>query len=199
MAATQPAPAPRERLLATAERLFYDRGIRAVGVDEVAAAAATTKMSLYRHFPSKDELVAEVLRARDARYWRNWWDETVARHPEDPCRQLEALFDEIGRRTTRAGYRGCPFTNAAVEFPEPDHPGRAVAAANKRELRRRLAALARKAQARDPLALADQLVLLAEGAYTIAQTLPDENPARAVAAAARTLIAAACPARRRGR
>jgi len=190
---SKPAPSSpaRERLMATAERLFYDRGIRAVGVEEVAAEAATTKMSLYRHFPSKDALVAEVLRARDARYWTGWWDATVAKHPGDPRRQLEALFEEIGARTTRPGYRGCPFTNAAVEFPEPGHPGRAVAAANKRELRRRLAALAKAARARDPGLLADQLVLLAEGAYAIGQTLPDDNPARTIASAARALLAAA--------
>ncbi|HEX7969950.1 MAG TPA: TetR/AcrR family transcriptional regulator, partial [Stellaceae bacterium] len=166
---------PRERLLAVASDLFYRQGIRSVGVDEIVAAADVAKMSLYRSFASKDELVGAYLRERDERYWR-WWDEVVAPHAGSPRAQLHALFASLASRTTRPGYRGCPFTNAATEFPEPDHPARKIAEANKRELQRRLRALAKAAGARRPAALADQLVLLFEGAYSTAQTFGADGP-----------------------
>ncbi|HJT07176.1 MAG TPA: TetR/AcrR family transcriptional regulator [Stellaceae bacterium] len=185
-AAEKPA---RERILAVASDLFYRQGIRSVGVDEVVAAAGVAKMSLYRSFPSKDELAAAYLEAVDERYWR-WWDEIAARHPQAPREQLRELFLSLAKRTTRADWRGCPFTNAATEFPEIGHPARAVAEANKHELRRRLVDLCRAIEAQEPAALADQLVLLFEGAYTSAQTFGADGPACAVAAAAEALIEA---------
>lgn len=190
-AAKMPAEASaRERLLAAAGELFYRQGIRSVGVDEIVARADVAKMSLYRSFPSKDVLAASYLEAVDGRYWR-WWEEIMARHAGDPRGQLRALFRGLARRTTRSDWRGCPFTNAATEFPEPDHPARRVAEANKRELRRRLAELARAAGARRPALLADQLLLLFEGAYSAGQTLGPDGPAASVAEAAETLVAAA--------
>lgn len=179
----------RERLLAAASELFYRQGIRSVGVDEIVTAADVAKMSLYRAFPSKDELVAAYLREHDARYWRAW-DRILAEHPGKPRQQLLALFRALARRATRPGWRGCPFTNAATEFPEPDHPARHVAEANKRELRRRLSDLARAAGARHAETLADQLVLLFEGAYSSVQTFGPEGPAARVAEAAEALLAA---------
>jgi AcrR family transcriptional regulator len=183
-AAEKPA---RERLLDAADALFYRRGIRSVGVDEVIAEAGVAKMSLYRSFLSKDELVAAYLERRDAAYWA-WWDKVVARHRGDPRAQLLALFDGIARVATRPQWRGCPFTNAATEFPDPDHPGRRVADANKRELRRRFEALAADAGAADPQALADGLVLLAEGAYSSGMTFGPHGPAASLAAAAAALL-----------
>lgn len=182
-------PSARDRLLAAAGELFYRQGIRSVGVDEIVARADVAKMSLYRSFPSKDELIAAYLQASDASYW-DWWDGVVARHPGDPRRQLRALFRGLAKRTTRAGWRGCPFTNAATEFPEPGHPARKVAERNKHELRRRLLGLARALRARRPARLADQLVLLFEGAYASAQTFGAAGPAAAVAEAAEALVAA---------
>jgi len=180
--------APRERLLAVASDLFYRQGIRSVGVDEIVAEANVAKMSLYRSFASKDELAAAYLIERDERYWR-WWDGIVAKHADDPRRQIEALFRSLAERTTHPQWRGCPFTNAATEFPEADHPARKIAEANKRELRRRLRVLAEAMGARRPAALADQLVLLFEGAYTTAQTFGSDGPAKAVADAADALVA----------
>jgi AcrR family transcriptional regulator len=177
----------RERLLAAAGELFYRQGIRSVGVDEIVASADVAKMSLYRSFASKDELVAAYLRERDERYWR-WWDEVTSRHPGEPREQLSGLFRALAKRTTRSDWRGCPFTNAATEFPEPGHPGRQVAEANKRELRRRLRELARRVGAREPMLLADQLVLLFEGAYISGQTFGANGPAAAVAEAAEALL-----------
>jgi AcrR family transcriptional regulator len=182
-------PSARDRLLEAAGELFYRRGIRSVGVDEVVAHADVAKMSLYRSFASKDELAAAYLEAHDARYW-DWWDGVAAQHPGDPRAQLRALFRSLARRATRADWRGCPFTNAATEFPEPDHPARKVAERNKRELRRRLVDLVAALGARRPAQLADQLVLLFEGAYSSAQTFGAAGPAGAVAEAADALIAA---------
>lgn len=185
-AASAEKPA-RERIFAVAKDMFYRLGIRAVGVETICAEAGATKMSLYRSFPSKDELVAAYLRDRNGKYW-GWWDKIVAAHPGDARAQLVGIFESIAVSTTRAEYRGCPFTNAAIEFPEPDHPGRAVAAENKRDLRERLRGLAKQAGARDAAALADGLLLLAEGAYTISQTLGPSGPAKHLATAAKALI-----------
>lgn len=182
-------PPARDRIFAVAKDMFYRLGIRAVGVETICAEAGATKMSLYRSFPSKDELVAAYLRDRNGKYW-GWWDKIVAAHPGDARAQLVGIFESIAASTTRAEYRGCPFTNAAIEFPEPNHPGRAVAAENKRDLRARLRGLAKQAGARDAAALADGLLLLAEGAYTISQTLGPSGPAKHLAAAAEALIAA---------
>ena len=187
-AAGEDRPA-RERLLAVAGELFYRQGIRSVGVDEIIAAAAVAKMSLYRSFASKDALIAAYLGEQDEGYWRHW-DAVIERHPEGPRAQLLALFRALARRAARPDWRGCPFTNAAIEFPEPNHPGRRVAEAHKRELRRRLRDLARAAGAHEAAALGDQLVLLYEGVYASVQTFGAKGPAAAVVQAADALIAA---------
>ena len=191
--AAQPAAGPkaRDRIFAVARDLFYRRGIRAVGVESIVAAAGTTKMSLYRSFPSKDDLVVAYLKERDALYWQ-WWNGVMDEHAGDPRAQILALVDSVATRSMRPGYRGCPFTNAAVEFPEPDHPAREVAAENKRELRTRLRNLASAAGARDAKALGDQLFLMIEGIYASGQLLGKDGPAPAVVAAAEQLIASYC-------
>ena len=125
----------------SARGLFYERGIRAVGVEAVVEDAGVTKMSLYRHFASKDELVVACLGEREAAFWA-WFDGKLAEHPGDPRAQILALFRDLAERATAPGFRGCPMTNAAIEFPEPDHPGRQVAETHKSELRARLRELA---------------------------------------------------------
>jgi AcrR family transcriptional regulator len=184
----RPKPA-RERILEVAAELFYREGIRAIGVDTICARSGVAKMSLYRAFPSKDELVAAFLADADRRYWA-WWDGVVGRHPGAPREQLRALFVAVAKKTTSPSYRGCPFVNTATEFPEPDHPGRAIALANKRELRDRLRRLGAAIGARDPGLLADQLLLLMDGAYATGQMLGDDGPGRGLPAAAEALIEA---------
>jgi AcrR family transcriptional regulator len=188
LADDKPKPA-RDRILAVATDLFYREGIRAIGVDTICARSGVAKMSLYRAFPSKDDLVAAFLADADRRYWV-WWDGVMARHPGDPRAQLTALFNAVAKKTASPSYRGCPFVNTSTEFPEPDHPGRAVALANKRELRARLRGLADAIGARDPALLADQLFLLMDGAYATGQMLGDGGPAHALPAAAARLIEA---------
>jgi AcrR family transcriptional regulator len=179
----------RERILEVATELFYREGIRAIGVDTICARSGVAKMSLYRAFPSKDDLIAAFLADADKRYWA-WWDGVVGRHPGQPRAQLRAVFAAVAKKTTSPHYRGCPFVNTATEFPEPDHPGRAVALANKRELRARLAVLAAAIGARDAELLADQLLLLMDGAYSTGQMLGDAGPGRGLSAAAEAVIEA---------
>jgi len=186
---TAPATA-RRRLLDAAAALFRRDGIRAIGVDTVVAEAGVCKMSLYRAFPSKDELVAAFLTETDERYWQ-WFDGVLARHPGDARRQLRDLFAALAKYTSAPGFLGCPFVNTAVEFREADHPGRAVAVAHKHELRRRLERLCRELPVVDPVRLAGQLHLLAEGAYSAGNTLGAQGPAALVAETAELLVNAA--------
>lgn len=179
----------RRRILDAARELFYREGIRAVGVDAVIARAGVAKMSLYRAFPSKDDLIVAFLEELSGQYWL-WWDEVTGRHDGQPHRQVQALFAGLARHTTGDRFRGCPFTNTAIEFPDPAHPGRAVVTAHRRELRRRLRQLAEALRARDADVLADQLLLLMEGAYSAGAVMSGESPCAAVAAAAEVLVAA---------
>lgn len=183
MASKRPA---RERIFDTAARLFYRKGIRAVGVDAIAHEADTTKMSLYRSFPSKDELVAEWLRDHDAKFWRTW-DKMSDGHPADARKQLQAAFALLAKHVTDPSARGCPMANAAVEITEKDHPAKKVIEAHKAKLRLRLTELCRRTGASEPSLLADELFLLMEGAQ-VSTVLGVRGPARNVARAAQTLI-----------
>jgi len=180
----------RDRILNVASDLFYHQGVRAVGIDTIIAAAGVAKMSLYRAFPSKDDLVAAYLERRNVEFWERW-ERTLAEHPDEPRRQLETLLDAIMRRTLADAYRGCPFLNTATEFPGSTLPADAVIRAHKHRVNERLCLLAAAAGARDPQGLADQLQLLIDGAYTAGQALGAGGPARALASAGRVLIAAA--------
>lgn len=154
----------RERIFCAAKNLFYRHGIRGVSVDAIAAEAETTKVTLYRVFSSKDELVVQVLEDMSRRFWE-WWDTIVAPHAGDPRAQIEALFSDA-RDCIRCDKheRGCPLTNAAVELEE-DHPGRKVINEHKLEINRRLRALCREMGARDPDTLGDALSLLVGGIF----------------------------------
>lgn len=187
--AALPAPVPRaaERIRASARELFYREGIRAIGVDEIVGRAGVTKPSLYRSFASKDELAAAYLQDYDAAFWERF-DAGAADHPGDARAQLLAYLDGLARRATKAGYRGCGLTNAAVEYPDPAHPARKVAEAHKRALRERLVAMAKQMGARDPKALGDSLLLLVEGAFASGQLFGKGGPARALVATAVALI-----------
>src|ERR1700674_2220631 len=131
---------PRERIVAVASALFYKRGIRAVGVEEIAAAAETNKMTLYRHFASKDALVAECLR-QIARQANARWDQLAATHHADPRGELMAWLADMADHVSASDERGCALANAAVELPEKDHPARRVIEEVKIAQRERLARL----------------------------------------------------------
>ena len=161
---------PRERILTVAGELFYRHGIRAVGVEAIADAASTNKMTLYRHFPSKDELVAEYLRCLAAKAV-TFWDALDAQHPGDPRAQLRAWLKEMAAHVASDDERGCALANAAVELPEKDHPARRVIEECKSAQRDRLIAICVAAKLSDPEMLADELFLLLEGARVTAQSV----------------------------
>ncbi len=158
----------RERILETACTLFYQRGVRAVGVDLVVAQAGVAKTSLYRHFGTKDDLIAAFLKREDQDFWGSW-DRVAGQHAGDPTAELDAHLEWIGERGGRLNYRGCPQINVAAEFPEVDHPARKVATAHKLEMRQRLKNIAERLGVAHPDQLAGQLSLLINGAFVSSQ------------------------------
>jgi AcrR family transcriptional regulator len=180
----------RERILRTASDLFYRRGVRAVGVDLVVEQAGVAKTSLYRHFRTKDELVAAFLAREDEDFWATW-DRVAESRQDDAARELEAHLDWIAERIGRPSYRGCPQLNVAAEFPDLDHPARAVAAAHKRELRRRFEGIAARLGVRRPDELGGQLSLLVNGAFVSSQVLSPGEATQLLRNGAKALVAAA--------
>jgi AcrR family transcriptional regulator len=161
------AIAPRARILRAARELFCTRGIRCVSVDEIASAAQSNKMTLYRHFESKDLLVTEYLKSLIARARAR--EEEVARaHPNDAHAQLCELISRAGADLCAASLRGCPIVNAAVEFPEKGHPAREVIEDSLKQHCDRLMKLCRDAGFLEPVQLAEELLLLFEGARACA-------------------------------
>lgn len=171
----RPVP-PRTRILTAACDLFYHHGIHSVSMDSIAEAASTNKMTVYRHFPSKDVLVAEYLRqlAQEA---DAHWDEVAKACAGDPQLEIRTWLAQVAECVTSDGERGCALANAAVELPEKGHPARAVIEEFKNGHRLRLVKLFRDAALRDPEGLADEVFLLIEGARINIQSLGVEGPA----------------------
>ncbi len=182
-------PKAADRILNTASDLFYREGSRAVGVDEIVARAGATKPSLYRAFGSKDQLIAAYLETQAVQLWSHF-NEALASRPGDPRAQVLAWFDALAERMEAPAYRGCGLSNAAVEYPDPEHPGRLVAVAHKDRMRKRLRELTRAMDARKPRKLADSLMLLMEGAFVTSQLFDGAGPAGAARGAAEALITA---------
>jgi AcrR family transcriptional regulator len=165
---------PRERIIRTARELFRKHGIRGVGVDTIAEQAGTNKMTLYRHFGSKDDLIIACLRdvAGDA---DSIWADFEATYPNDPMAQLHAWV-RVGAECAVGDARGCDMANAAVELAEGDHPARHVIEEFKTSQRDRLATLCRDAGIVKADLLADTLSLLIEGARVSRQSVGAEGP-----------------------
>jgi AcrR family transcriptional regulator len=180
----------RDRILRTASSLFYQRGVRAVGVDLVVEEAGVAKTSLYRHFRTKDDLIAAFLQGEDEDFWSQW-NSVTERHKTDPAAELEAHLDWIAERVGRPHYRGCPQLNVAAEFPDSDHPARKVATAHKQELRRRLKGIAERLRVKRSDELAGQLSLLINGAFVSSQVFSPGEAGPLLRATAHALIVAA--------
>lgn len=180
---------PRERLLAVASELFYRNGIRAIGVEAIAEAADTNKMTLYRHFPSKDELVAECLR-QVAREGEQRWKRYKEAYPDNPLAQIRAWLTEVAGILTDKNHRGCALANAAIELPDKTHPARRVVEEFKLAQRKHLADLCRSAGLKDPEMLADELYLLLEGARVTAQSIGAEGLGARLTRMAEAMMAA---------
>ena len=175
----------RERVLATASALFYERGINQVGIDLVIATSGVAKMTLYRHFPSKEALVLAFLDRINAQ-WLTWLRARVSSPAIPAADRPLALFDALGAWFETPTFRGCPFVSTAAEFRDPVHPAHQAAWRFKAELRDYLRELVRDAGYVDVESLADQLLLLADGATVRAamEGRPDSaTSARNVAAA----------------
>jgi AcrR family transcriptional regulator len=180
----------RDRIFEAARRLFYRQGIHGVGVESIAQEAGATKMSLYRAFPGKDELVTQCLRQSEQDFWA-WWDGIVAPHADDPRAALLALFEAQQRKQRAVDDRGCPIANAAVELTDAAHPAREVVLDYNREKRRRLRELCRALGVAQPEALADGLQLLMDGACLSRITLGSAGPSASLRVSAAALIDAA--------
>lgn len=161
----------KERILETADKLFYLQGIRAIGVDTIAAEIGISKRTLYNHFPSKDALIAAYLERR-----------FVQPRPSDkpPAEQILATFDSLQRRFAAKDFRGCPFVNAVAELGPADRAVKKIAIAFKESRRIWFRDRLNELGVTNAEALATQLVLLVDG--SIAQDLVRDDPAMARAA-----------------
>ena len=177
---------PRDRLLATARRLFYANGIHTVGVDQLVTEANVTRATFYRHFPTKEALVETYLRATDADL-QTAVDAALARR--DPQHALGALVELIGQTTIAPGFRGCHFINAAAEYPDPAHPVRIAIADHRSWFAHTVTELARQLGHPDPVQAGQMLVVLHDGALAAGQLDDPEAVSRAVKAAAVQLLA----------
>lgn len=184
------APDLREQILGTASSLFYQRGVRAVGIDLVIEQAGVAKTSLYRYFPTKDELIVAFLEREDVDFW-SVWDGVARQHADQPLAELEAHMRWIGERLGRANYRGCPQINVAAEFAEQDHPARFVARAHMDGLRKRLLAIAVRLGVKAPERLAGQLAVLVNGAFVSSELLSPGEATDLLLNAVHALVAAA--------
>lgn len=168
----------REHVLAVAHELFYWQGVRAVGVDKVAAEAGVAPTTLYRLFASKDELIAAYVERADHAY-REWFTEATRADGRSARDRILALFDALIAQIQPATCRGCPFLMTLAEYPDADVAGHRQAVATKRWVHARLRELTRELpRVDDPALLADHLTLIMEGAYASVQALGIDGPAR---------------------
>lgn len=180
--------APKDQLFQTAARLFYQQGYRATGVDTIAAASGIGKMTLYRHYPSKDDLIVAYLRDSD-RIFREGFEQITAEAPTSR-EKLLAFFVSLQSYVMSEVCYGCPFLNAAAEYPDPAHPAHRVAVEHKRVIRARFRQLAESGGAARPDELAGALMLLMDGAFMTSRMFGSspENPSAHLSAAARRII-----------
>ena len=179
----------RERILDAAFGLFYQGGIHATGIDRVIEASGVAKMTLYKYFPSKQDLVLAVLERRDQQ-WMAWFEQRVSALADSPNHRLFVLFDALDEWFREEGFSGCAFINACAEFAAPEHPAHQLAARHVNAVRDYIQQLALEAGAKDPSTLADQLALLVEGAIVVTHVAGRKEIAQVSQAAALLLLKA---------
>ena len=175
-------PEMKERILASADRLFYGTGIRAVGVDAVAAEAGVSKRTLYDYFPSKDHLIVAYLSRRLS---------GMPASDAPLAEQILSAFDRLERTFLNSDFRGCPFVNAVAEIGERTHPATAIAADFKEQRRVWFRDLLVRLNVENADALSMQLAILLDGALALALVRADPSVARSARDAARTLLESA--------
>jgi AcrR family transcriptional regulator len=154
----------RDRILNTASTLFYQHGIRAIGVDTIIAKSDVAKTTFYRYFPAKDDLVVAYLQERNQQFWE-LFEATVSQFQGQPKQQLIAIFNWLDELMASPESQGCPFLTVASEFPETNYPGHQIAIAHKIKMRDRLAALATDSGIKQADDLSAGLMLLIDGAF----------------------------------
>lgn len=184
---TQVVSSARERILDKAAELFDREGVRAVGVDTIVAECGVAKMTLYRHFASKDELVAAYLERAEEAWWRRF-GAALTPSTKDPQAGLLAFFRSLEAEVRAPDFCGCPFTRVRVEFADPAHPGSRLAAEHKRRVHARLRDLAQQAGAVHPAHLADALMLIVQGAYAASALFGPQGPAERIGETAALVI-----------
>ncbi len=182
----RPMTPAAERLLRAASELFYGEGIRATGVDTIVERAGVAKMTLYKNFGSKDELAAAYLRARNGR-WRGRLEDVVGQ-AGSPKERLLAVFDALDEWMEEDDFRGCASINAALEIADPDHPAMAEVREYKEWMRSYITNLAAEAGAREPEELAEQVLILFEGATVTAAMQTSREPVRRARDVAEALV-----------
>lgn len=179
--------APRDRILEVASRLFYQNGIRAVGIDTIIAQSDVAKMTFYKHFKSKDLLVLEFLKRRDE-LWRAWFESAVCRlAPKVENRPL-AIFDALGERFSKKDFRGCAFINTMVEMADGDHIAHQAAAEHKQKVQQIIRSLLSEAGAKKSAELSEAFLLLMDGAIVTAVRERKPGSAKAAKKIAATLL-----------
>ncbi|QEN89239.1 TetR/AcrR family transcriptional regulator [Labrys sp. KNU-23] len=188
---SEPATSTRERIVSAAARLFYDKGIRNVGVDAVAAKAGITKRTLYYHFTSKDDLIAAYLAARDQpnlTLFRRWFDEAQG----DIASKVEAIFRNLAVAARHPRWKGCGFLRTAAELADlPGHPAIKIGAAHKKRFEEWLRLELEREALADAGLLARQVVLLLDGSFAVVLLHRDPDYMEAAGKAAAGLITTA--------
>jgi AcrR family transcriptional regulator len=164
----------RQRILEAADRLFYQEGVRAVGIDRIIAEAGVAKMSLYKHFPSKDDLILAVLQYREVGVLE-FFRSAMERHGKKTNNSLRAFFAALKECFETPGFRGCAFQNAAVELADPAHPCAQFVRGHKRRFSEFLRGLVEETVGKAAARVAPAVALLVEGAVVTAviQGTPD--------------------------
>jgi AcrR family transcriptional regulator len=157
----------RQQILETASKLFYQKGIQYVGINEVIAASGVAKRTLYRWFSSKDQLIEEVMKYRAAQ-WLRWFEDTVADKGNTPVERLLATFDVLQGWYAEPDFRGCPFINAVLEIADASHPAHQVSVQIREAIRTYIMQLASEAGVCDPVSFSQQYLLLIGGASLMA-------------------------------
>lgn len=166
----------QEKILQAADELFYQEGIHAVSVDAIVERAGINKMSVYRQFSSKTDLVIAYLKKKQAAFWQEW-EESMARHPDRPREQLVQFFADLADRASSQEFRGCCFLNVAVEFPDPAHPVRELVCAHQKRIFDAFLERTVALGADNPRELAYTLILLMKGTHADSQTYGTDNAA----------------------
>lgn len=181
----------RRNVLEVATRLFYQRGIRAVGMDTVVKECGVGNATIYRQFPTKDALATAYVQGR-AEAWFERMRQAAEEFP-DPRAKLVAVFEVLAGDTAGASYRGCPMLNTNTEFPEGEHPAHLVAVEHKQKVRDWFHSLAAEADANDSDQLADELLLILNGAYATGSVLDGAAYGTRALGLARRIVHDACP------